>query len=133
MSGIEIAVIMTFVTAAGMAAAYRTIAVASVFTLNDLRGKLKRKGYRKRMKKGMKECNYKLFKEAIYDIKNYDMKFEKSYYNDMKKKYNFHDEHVDSRKEFYDRFNFDNKYRNTLEDILDYIDEQYDGLIIPTD
>ena len=81
----------------------------------------------------MKECNYKLFKEAIYDIKNYDMKFEKSYYNDMKKKYNFHDEHVDSRKEFYDRFNFDNKYRNTLEDILDYIDEQYDGLIIPTD
>jgi len=130
MSGVEMAVIMTFVTAAGLAAAYRAIAVASVFTLNDLRGKIKRRGFRKRMKKGMKECNYKLFKEAIYDIKNYDMKFEKSYYNDMKKKYNFHDEHVDSRKEFYDRFNFDNKYRNTLEDILDYIDEQYDGLII---
>ena len=133
MSGIEMAVIMTFVTAAGLAAAYRGIAVASVFTLNDLRGKIKRKGYRKRMKKGMAECNYKLFKEAIYDIKNYDIRFEKSYYNEMKKKYNFHDEQVDSRKEFYDRFNFQNKYRNTLEDILDYIDEQYDGLIIPTD
>ena len=78
----------------------------------------------------MKQCNYKLFKEAIYDIKNYDMKFEKSYYNEMKKKYNFHDDHVDQRKEFYERFNYDNKYRNTLEDILDYIDEQYDGLII---
>ena len=133
MSGIEIAVIMTFVTAAGLAASYRAIAVASVFTLNDLRGKLKRKGFRKRMKKGMKECNYKLFKEAIYDIKNYDMKFEKSYYNNMKKKYNFNDEHVDSRKHFYERFNFNNKYKNTLEDILDYIDEQYDHLIIPTD
>lgn len=130
MSGIEMAVIMTFVTAAGLAATYRAIAVASVFTLNDLRGKYKRRKYRKKMKKGMKECNYKLFKEAIYDIKNYDMKFEKSYYNEMKKKYNFHDDHVDQRKEFYERFNFDNKYRNTLEDILDYIDEQYDGLII---
>ena len=130
MSGIEMAVIITFATAAGLAAAYRAIAVASVFTLNDLRGKFKRRKYRKKMKKGMKECNYKLFKEAIYDIKNYDMKFEKSYYNEMKKKYNFHDDHVDQRKEFYERFNFDNKYRNTLEDILDYIDEQYDGLII---
>jgi hypothetical protein len=85
MSGIEMAVIITFVTAAGLAAAYRAIAVASVFTLNDLRGKYKRRKYRKKMKKGMKECNYKLFKEAIYDIKNYDMKFEKSYYNEMKK------------------------------------------------
>jgi hypothetical protein len=130
MSGIEMAVLVTFITAAGLAAAYRAIAVASVFTLNDVRGKLKRRGYRKRMKKGMKECNYKLFKEAIYDIKNYDIRFEKSYYNEMKKKYNFHDDHVDSRKEFYDRFNFQNKYRNTLEDILDYIDEQYDGLTI---
>ena len=130
MSGIEMAVIMTFVTAAGLAATYRGIAVASVFTLNDLRGKYKRRKYRRKMKRGMKECNYKLFKEAIYDIKNYDMKFEKSYYNEMKKKYNFHDDHVDQRKEFYERFNYDNKYRNTLEDILDYIDEQYDGLII---
>jgi hypothetical protein len=130
MSGIEMAVLVTFVTAAGLAAAYRAIAVASVFTLNDFRGKYKRRGYRKRMKKGMKDCNYKLFKEAIYDIKNYDIRFEKSYYNEMKKKYNFHDEQVDSRKEFYDRFNFQNKYRNTLEDILDYIDEQYDGLTI---
>jgi len=130
MSGIEMAVILTFVTAAGLAATYRAIAVASVFTLNDLRGKYKRRKYRKKMKKGMKECNYKLFKEAIYDIKNYDIKFEKSYFNEMKKKYNFHDEHVDSRKDFYERFNFNNKYRNTLEDILDYIDEQYDGLII---
>lgn len=130
MSGIEMAVIMTFVTAAGLAAAYRAIAVTSVFTLNDLRGKYKRRKYRKKMKKGMKECNYKLFKEAIYDIKNYDMKFEKSYYNEMKKKYNFHDDHVDQRKDFYERFNYDNKYRNTLEDVLDYIDEQYDGLII---
>lgn len=133
MSGIETTVIITFATAAGMAAMYRLVAVASVYQLNDLRGKYKRRGFRKRMKKGMKECNYKAFKEAIYDIKNYDMRFEKSYYNVMKKKYNFHDEHVDSRKAFYERFNFDNKYRNTLEDILDYIDEQYDHLIIPTD
>jgi len=133
MSGIEMAVIMTFVTAAGLAAAYRAIAVASVFTLNDLRGKWKRRKMRKRMKFGMRECNYKIFKEAIYDIKNYDIRFEKSYYNDMKKKYNFTDEELDSRTEFYNRFNKDNKNKNTLEDVLDYIDEQYNNLIIPID
>ena len=58
MSGIETTVLITFATAAGMAAMYRAIAVASVYQLNDLRGKYKRRGFRKRMKKGMKECNY---------------------------------------------------------------------------
>jgi len=126
-------VIITFATAAGLAAVYRAIAVGSVYTLNDIRGKFKRRKFRKRMKKGIKECDYRLFKEAIYDIKNYDMRFEESYYNDMKKKYNFNDEQVESRSEFNIRFNKDKNNKNTLEDILDYIDKQYDDLIIRND
>ena len=133
MSGIEMTVIITFATAAGLAAVYRAIAVGSVYTLNDIRGKFKRRKFRKRMKKGIKECDYRLFKEAIYDIKNYDMRFEESYYNDMKKKYNFNDEQVESRSEFNIRFNKDKNNKNTLEDILDYIDKQYDDLIIRND
>ena len=133
MSGIEMTVIITFATAAGLAAVYRAIAVGSVYTLNDIRGKFKRRKFRKRMKKGIKECDYRLFKEAIYDIKNYDMRFEESYYNDMKKKYNFNDEQLESRSEFNIRFNKDKNNKNTLEDILDYIDKQYDDLIIRND
>jgi hypothetical protein len=127
---IEMTVIIAFASAAGLAAVYRTIAVASVYSLNDIRGRWKRIKYVKKMKKGIKECNYKTFRDAIYDIKNYDIKFEKSYFNTLKQKYNFSDVEVESRSEFYKRFNKDGTKKNTFEDILDYIDLQYNNLKI---
>lgn len=126
---IELTVIISVLSTLVIAGATRSAGYSGVLVFKQIKAQWAKIFLKKRLKKALKRCSYIEFEKVIYDIKNYDTHFEKSLYNTLKTKYNITDEIVESRVKFNERFSLNNN-KNTLDDILDKIDEKYDEMKI---
>lgn len=132
MSGIEITVIISVLSTIILAGATRSAGYGGVLAFKQVKAQYLKIFLKKRLKKSLKKYSYIEFEKVIYDIKNYDTQFEKSLYNTIKTKYNITNDIVDSRVKFNERF-CKNNSKNTLDDILDKIEEEYDNMKIKVD
>jgi len=121
---IELAIVLSLLTGVGIAAATRGSGVATIWGLKQMRALYVKKVLNRRLKKTLKHCAFNDFQKVIYDIKNFDIQYEKSYLNDIKTKYNLTEDELTTRTAFNERFN-KNKGKSTLDDVLDFIDEKY--------
>lgn len=121
---IELAIVLSLLTGVAIATATRGSGVAAIWSLKQIRAVMIKKKLNKRLKKALKNCSFNDFQKIIYDIKNFDIQYDKSFLNDIKTKYNLTEDELVTRSVFNERFN-KNKNKNTLDDILDYIDEKY--------
>ena len=121
---IELAIVLSLLTGVGIAAFTRGSGVAAIWGLKQVRALYIKRVLNKRLKKSFKMCAFNDFQKVIYDIKNFDIQYDKSYLNDIKTKYNLTEDELISRSSFNDRFN-KNKGKSTLDDVLDCIDEKY--------
>lgn len=129
MSGVEITVIISVMSTLIIAGATRSAGYGGVLVFKQVKAQWTKIFLKKRLKKSLKNCSYKEFEMVIYDIKNYDTQFEKSLFNSIKTKYNITDDVVESRVKFNERFSL-NKNKNTLDDVLDKIEEKYNDMKI---
>ena len=121
---IELAIVLSLLTGVGIAAATRGSGVATIWGLKQMRALYIKRVLNRKLKKTLKRCAFNDFQKVIYDIKNFDIQYDKSYLNDVKTKYNLTEDELISRSSFNDRFN-KNKGKSTLDDVLDCIDEKY--------
>jgi len=124
---IELAIIISVATAISFAAFTRGSGTAMIWGMKQGRALFIKKILKKKLKKSMKKCSYNDFSNVIYDIKNFDIQYDKSLFNSIKLKYNMSDDNINSRSYFNNRFSLD-KNKNNIYDILDYIDKKYDEL-----
>lgn len=122
---IELGIVLSLLTGIGIAAITRGSGVAAIYTLRQMRAVFVKRNLKKMLNKSIKKCSYNDFHKTIYDIKNFDIQYEKSFFNEIKTKYNLTEEQINSRSYFNERFNKDNK-QNNIDDILDYIDKKYE-------
>lgn len=122
---IELGIVLSLLTGIGIAAITRGSGVAAIYTLRQMRAVFVKRSLKKMLNKSIKKCSYNDFHKTIYDIKNFDIQYEKSFFNEIKTKYNLTEEQINSRSYFNERFNKDNK-QNNIDDILDYIDKKYE-------
>lgn len=132
MVAIETTIILSVLSTIAFAGLTRTAGYGGVLLFKQFKAQWVKIYLKKRLKKSLKRCSYSEFEKVIYDIKNYDTQFEKSLYNTLKTKYNITDEIVNSRVLFNQRFSL-NSNKNTLDDILDKIDETYNEMKIKVD
>lgn len=126
---IEVTVIISVLSTLVLAGLTRSAGYGGVVVFKQIKAQWVKIFLKKRLKKSLKKCSYSDFEQVIYDIKNYDTQFEKSLFNTIKTKYNITDEIVNSRAKFNQRFSLNNN-KNTLDDVLDKIDETYEEMKI---
>lgn len=129
---IEVTVIISVLSTLVLAGLTRSAGYSGVILFKQVKAQWTKIFLKKRLKKAIKRCSYVDFEKVIYDIKNYDTQFEKSLLNTIKTKYNITDEIITSRAKFNERFSLNNN-KNTLDDVLDKIEETYDNMKINID
>lgn len=126
---VELTVIISVLSTLVLAGATRSAGYGGIFLLKQIKAQWYKLRLKKRLKKSIKRCSFTDFEKIIYDITTYDTVFEKSLLNKIKTKYNITDEIITSRVKFNERFSI-NKNKNTLDDVLDKIEEKYEEMKI---